>query len=282
MPDSHLNNSESASAGRVGIIKTVQTPLGFFVLVVLVVEVILGSVASISQYTTATITVVGMLFVILSLIAVVAYLAYVRPEALVGQRPPDLSDGDNAVPERIAPTRVYCATTTEFASLGFNSDVAVIEEWYPIGMSVQRDLTSEKLTQHLTESNFEIVHLLGFIDPINGDFVFNRQSGDRMSPDGLAALVQTTGARLVFLATCDSVYLAAKLSPFTNIVAAHGNVKADDLISWEKCFYRLLSQGQPLSRAYDVAGKTSELPMILHMLHDMTFVPICAKSVNAV
>jgi hypothetical protein len=34
---------------RVQIIKTVQTPLGFFVLVVLVVEVLLGALAGISQ-----------------------------------------------------------------------------------------------------------------------------------------------------------------------------------------------------------------------------------------
>jgi hypothetical protein len=83
-----MANEQRSEGGRVSIIQTVQTPLGFFVLVVLVVEVILGAVAGVSLGPPATVTVAGMLVVILALVAVVAYLAYNRPEALLGARPP--------------------------------------------------------------------------------------------------------------------------------------------------------------------------------------------------
>lgn len=82
---------------RVGIIKTVQTPLGFFVLVVLVVEVLLGGVAGLSEGLTPTVTVVGMLVVILALVAVVTFFAYHRPEALSGIRPDKTTVLDPAI-----------------------------------------------------------------------------------------------------------------------------------------------------------------------------------------
>jgi len=83
-----MANLQRSKNRRVNIIKTVTTPLGFFVLIVLVVEVIFGAVAGSSVGLAAAITVTGMLLVILSLIAVVTYLAYSRPEALFGTRPP--------------------------------------------------------------------------------------------------------------------------------------------------------------------------------------------------
>ena len=82
-----MENNQRSKHGRVGIIKTVHTPLGFFVLVVLVVETIFGALAGTSEGAAATMTVVGMLLIMLSLIAVVAYLGYKRPEALRGVRP---------------------------------------------------------------------------------------------------------------------------------------------------------------------------------------------------
>jgi hypothetical protein len=88
MPEKISNNLES----RVDIIRTVQTPLGFFVLVVLVVEAILGVVATFGAGFDRTLTIAGMLVLIASLIAIVAFLAYSRPEALAGGR--KKSDGD--------------------------------------------------------------------------------------------------------------------------------------------------------------------------------------------
>jgi hypothetical protein len=80
----------STPSDRVGLIRAVNTPLGFFVLIVLVIEAILGTVAGISSGFDRTLSLIGMLVIILALVAVVAFMAYYRPEALSGHRPPSL------------------------------------------------------------------------------------------------------------------------------------------------------------------------------------------------
>lgn len=77
-------------SSRIGLIRAVQTPLGFFVLAVLVVEAIFGTLAGASVGMDRTLLLVGMLVLILTLVAVVTFLAYYRPEALTGLRPPSL------------------------------------------------------------------------------------------------------------------------------------------------------------------------------------------------
>ena len=75
-------------SNRVGIISTVKTPLGFFVLVVLVVEAILGGIAYASNTPNSTFALLGMIGILVLLIAVVVFLAVYRPEALRGRRAP--------------------------------------------------------------------------------------------------------------------------------------------------------------------------------------------------
>jgi len=78
------------SSNRIGIIRAVQTPLGFFVLVVLVVEAILGGIVYTKNVQNVTLALVLMVVILLALIAVVAFMAYYRPEALRGVRAPRL------------------------------------------------------------------------------------------------------------------------------------------------------------------------------------------------
>ena len=80
----------STPSSRVGLIRAVNTPLGFFVLIVLVIEAILGTLAGMSSGFDRTLSLVGMLVIIFALVAVVAFMAYYRPEALSGLRPPPL------------------------------------------------------------------------------------------------------------------------------------------------------------------------------------------------
>jgi len=80
-------NSTGKEADRVGIIRAVETPLGFFVLVVLVVEAILGYITSLSSGAERTYLIAGMFALIFALVGVVSFLAYKRPEALSGKRP---------------------------------------------------------------------------------------------------------------------------------------------------------------------------------------------------
>lgn len=87
-----MDNKEETStpSTRVGLIRAVRTPLGFFVLIVLVIEAILGTVAGVSSGLDRTLSLVGMLVIIFALVAIVAFMAYYRPEALSGLRPPPL------------------------------------------------------------------------------------------------------------------------------------------------------------------------------------------------
>lgn len=78
---------EKDKESRVDIIRTVQTPLGFFVLVVLVIELVFGLTANFSQGADRTYLVVGMIFLTFFLVGLVAFLAYKRPESLQGIRP---------------------------------------------------------------------------------------------------------------------------------------------------------------------------------------------------
>ena len=72
---------------RVNIIKAIQTPLGFFVLVVLLVEAIFGVIASFSDGSHRTYLIIGMFALILLLVLIVSAIAVFRPEALYGSRP---------------------------------------------------------------------------------------------------------------------------------------------------------------------------------------------------
>lgn len=80
------SEGRNAKTDRVSIIRAVQTPLGFFVLVVLVVEAIFGIVSGISTDAKRTWVVSAMILLIFTLVAIVAFMAYFRPEALRGER----------------------------------------------------------------------------------------------------------------------------------------------------------------------------------------------------
>lgn len=73
---------------REGLVRTVQTPLGYFVLVILVAEAILGALAGVSTGPDRTLAIWGVLGACAVLTAVVTTLAVTRPEALFGKRPP--------------------------------------------------------------------------------------------------------------------------------------------------------------------------------------------------
>src|SRR5262245_61673593 len=69
-----MNNQKDKSKGRVSIIRTVQTTLGFFVLGVLISEVILGALALRATGGDFTLLVIGMLFILFSLIVAVVII----------------------------------------------------------------------------------------------------------------------------------------------------------------------------------------------------------------
>lgn len=81
---------------RASIISTVQTPLGFFVLVVLVVEAILGGIAGLSAGDDRSLAIKGMLAITAGLVFVVAFIAFFRPKNLGNQ--PDIGPSLSITP----------------------------------------------------------------------------------------------------------------------------------------------------------------------------------------
>lgn len=265
-----MTNSEKEKRtlpNRAQIIETVQTPLGFFVLVVLVVEAILGIVAGFSEPAAQTVTVYGMLALIASLILIVSILAYVRPEALKGIRP-TMERHTDAIPqiEKAKINRVFCASTAEFDHLGIEQDAEILRNNYK-NVQLHRKMDLNGFRRELSSHSFEIVHFLGYVHPQSGDLRFSEN--ESLSPDGFLKLLELCGAKLAFLATCDSLFLAAKLAPYVNVVAASGTVQTERMVVWQGCFYDLLSRGHALSESYEVAQATTDVPMVLLMKRDM-------------
>ena len=271
MGDPHYNSNQKPAVQRADIIRTVQTPLGFFVLVVLIVEVVFGVIAGLSEGSNRTSLIIGMMSLIFCLVLLVAGMALWRPESLRGRRPTP----SGAMPRstasqvsRVPNPKVLCAATSQFTELGFDKDLATIQKAFR-KVQIETDLTSDRLRSLLTTEHFQIIHLLGFVEPKDGALVFSQD--DKISSEGFASLLDVCGAQLVVIAACDSIDLAAKASRRANIIAATTVMTVNSFIPWADCFYGLLSRGHALSRAYDIARNTTNAPMVLLMKNDLSF-----------
>jgi hypothetical protein len=167
--------------------------------------------------------------------------------------------------------RVLCASTPEFEEAGGSDDPEILDNSFPGSLQHIANAGLEDLSKAMSTTKFDIVHLLGSIDARTGDFLFDKD--ERLPPDGLKNLLKMTEAKLVFLATCDSLNLGAILSRHWSVIAAADFVENSALIVWEKQFYGLLANGYTLTKAYDTALSLTKLPMRLLIRNDATFVP---------
>lgn len=181
--------------------------------------------------------------------------------------PPTTASG----PSLVRVQRILCAATTQFEALGAAEDMAILEESYPKSLTRIHNARLADLRDALALGRFEVVHLLGYVEPRTGDFLFN--DDERLPADGLLKLLERAGASLLFLATCDSLTLGAILSRSVSVIAASDDVESARMIAWEKCFYGLLGKGTSLAASYDLAQATANLPMRLLMRNDAVFLP---------
>ncbi|HYJ84926.1 MAG TPA: TIR domain-containing protein [Pyrinomonadaceae bacterium] len=167
--------------------------------------------------------------------------------------------------------RILCAATTTFEELGAAEDMAILEANYPNLVTRLHNVKLAELRDALALNKFEIVHLLGYVQPKTGDFLFNDE--ERLPSSGLLQLIERSGTSLLFLATCDSLDLGAILSRSVSVIAAAEDIDSVKMISWARCFYGLLGKGTSLASAYDLAQATAGLPMRLLIRNDAVFVP---------
>ena len=185
--------------------------------------------------------------------------------------------------ESIRNPRVLCVRSEAYALESFQRDVDLIKrETEKISAQISEfpNATAQSLQQVLLKEHFDLIHLCAYVDPRTGTIFFGpvadggdsqQDSADSMSAQSFSKLVEVSKAKLVIVATCDSLILAAKLARISNTVAATDRVSVDEILKWELSLYICLSKGVSLSNAYETASQISSAPMLLLLKKDMAF-----------
>lgn len=198
----------------------------------------------------------------------------VRQERLA---PPDI--------EIVKAPRVLCVCSRQYFHLSFEKDVELIRtETQNISAEITElhNADSDGLTRLLMERSFDVIHICAYVDPRTGEIYFNEMSKGGAVPDGVtkdsiqaaafARLVELAKAKLVVLATCDSLILAAKLARITNMIAATDFIYVHDILKWELGLYKCLSKGISLSNSFETASSLSKAAMLLLLKKDLAFI----------
>lgn len=180
--------------------------------------------------------------------------------------------------------RVLCACSPQYLSLSFKQDVEIIrKETQSISTDIveMHGTDAQSLKSALMDGTFDIIHICATVDPRTGEIYFNDVDDNLETPAGVrvdsiqatafAKLVELARARLVILATCDSLILAAKLAKVTNMIGATDWVAVHDILDWEVSFYKCISKGISLSSSFETAASISAAPMLLLMKKDLAF-----------
>jgi hypothetical protein len=186
--------------------------------------------------------------------------------------------------ERIDEPRILCAASPQYAqpSLGFHLDVEVLQRVFGKQRVVVEDaLSRRRLGELLSSQRFDIVHLVTGVDARSGDVVFSEmdigtslpatRKVDKLSPEGMAALLAEAKTRLVVLATCRALKLAVVLARSVNMVGTEDDITGEQAAEWADTFYPLLRQGQPLHKAFDLAASQLDTPLLLVPHRDLIF-----------
>jgi hypothetical protein len=167
--------------------------------------------------------------------------------------------------------QVYCAYTEEFGSKGAEDDVKILETYFPNKILKRPNISKQQFVEDLSTGKFEILHIVARTDPTRGDLYFDESRTEKIKLDGLRPMVERCGAKLIFLATCDSTVLGSHLERTASVIAAYGPVHSMPMNDWQRIFYSLLVRGLPLIEAYDQARASSDVPMTSHIKTNTIF-----------
>lgn len=182
--------------------------------------------------------------------------------------------------------KILCAASAQYAQFEFEKDVKILEDAFPDQVTVVKNLSSEHLRALLRENHFDIVHINSRVELWSGELILSdidfktekplSPEPDKVKSETFLRLIESSKTHLVVLATWGAIGLATKLARATNVISQHdpwsgekNNLKA--LIKWEKYFYKALSEGDPLSVAFNDANEDAEASMVLIMKKDVVF-----------
>lgn len=181
--------------------------------------------------------------------------------------------------------KILCACSPQYFHLSFPKDVELIKrETQKISAQVRElhNTNSNELIQILLENTFDLIHISAYVNPKSGEIYFNDVDDKGVPVDSVkidsieaarfAKLIEIAKARLVILATCDSLLLGAKLAKITNMIAATDWVYVGDILQWELALYKCLTKGVSLSNAYETASSISKAPMLLLLKKNLAFI----------
>ncbi|UCC59037.1 MAG: hypothetical protein JSW14_03850 [Candidatus Bathyarchaeum sp.] len=265
-----------SGGSRESLIKSVKTPLGFFVLVVLIVEAIMGITVSFSSGLDRTILIVGMIGLIFLLVAVVTGMAIYRPMSLYGKSVSDIKEIESSNKsiskvKMVSKPKVLCAVPLygrELKNLEmFKSDVKIISQFFK-DVTTEEELTTDKLHSLLANNNFNILHLVVCVRT-KGEIILSPHVP--LTSEGFEKLLAVSRPDLLIMAWCDSIHIAPMLAGKINMISIVGKIYDSQFLSWEKQFYELLSKGHPLSSAFEISRAVSQIPAVLIMKNDIIF-----------
>src|SRR6267378_5898561 len=187
--------------------------------------------------------------------------------------------------ETIKNPKVLCAASPWYYKRSFQNDLELIRtetKNLSARISESNNINSQQLTKSLMENTFDIVHIAAHVHPRTADVCFgdltsegghaDDESADPISAVAFSKLIELAKAKLVILASCDSLILAAKLAKITNMIAATDSISIKDTLQWELALYKCLSKGISLSNSFETASSLSKAPMLLLLKKDVAFI----------
>jgi len=172
----------------------------------------------------------------------------------------------------IVSPRVLCVSSKQFLEEGL-SDLEMIVKAFPTSVAHRQAVGSSDARSALDTERYDVVHVATYICSTTGDLVFsniNTQTGEEicqptetLTADAFARLVKKNGVRLVVIASCESLKLAAKLRSVTNVIGTQDMVSPQMFAAWIENFYSMLPN-HSLSDAFRYAVDATRAPMTLY------------------
>jgi hypothetical protein len=177
--------------------------------------------------------------------------------------------------EELSPVRLLCASSTQYDAPQFEKDHQEIRGHFPSdSITVKEGISADELDALMFKNRWDIIHLATYVDIAIGDVILpasgaaNNTDPNRLLAKGFVDLVNDCGARLVVIPTCDSIALALKLSPITNVISGHKPIEARSALTWAKVFYRNLARGVSLNDSYKAAQHQADCGLVLLLKRD--------------
>jgi hypothetical protein len=181
----------------------------------------------------------------------------------------------NVIPMRQA----LCLASSQYSQTRFQQDLEYIHSFFSKEeVTSAQGVTADSFADYFgPDRRWDIVHLGLFVDKENQHLILDRSSSpgavtEALGLQAIEGMIKDCGAALVVIITCDSLRFGEQLARFTNVIAGHQAIAPSAAISWAKVFYRALSVGTPLSKAFDHAQDAADPGLVLLARRDIRFV----------